>query len=705
MQAECWPTAREIAGVLGKTARTIQRRANMESWPFTWRKSRGGKVKVYRLDMLPEDIRFAVDGNGGGAVAVWCPELTDWQNEKALAWADLIREYEKAKRLAKTRKRSVTAAAKEFVKGYNSGLLYPRLFELTGTTSYQSLERKLKKFKDNGRDYTVLAPAWGNRKGTTKVSDEEFHLVLSFALHPHRFPLDRAVRLAMKTMERRGIQPGCHKDTYKRAVTAWKKENYDRWVLMREGEKALNDKVLPYIQRDLSLLEVGDVLVADGHKLNFLIKDPFTGKDARMSLIVWYDMASRYPAGWEIMPTENTQCVAAGLRRAILALGKVPKVAYLDNGKAFKAKVFTDTTIDFEEAGFYGMFARLGIMTVFAWPYNAQSKLVERWFGYFSEFERMMPTYVGTSIDNQPARLKRNEKLHIKLHKKLFGDFVPDIHQAHEMIRSWVGEYAGEPKDSLGGRTPWEVFSEGRGPGVDSVALRHLMMNRTVRSIGRNGISLNGASYYSPELYGRKHRVLVKYDFGQPDSVLVCTEDGSKLICEAEAVKPLHPVARILGTEEDEGKVKAAIRMKRELKRDTEKELRGFIENTLAGNCRSLADTEARPTGTEALPAGIESKGNKELIITPGEAERIEREAAKLKVIGLKPKEEPEIALSEPARYEKYLRKELAGENLTIDQMRWMRWYEGTEDFKIYQPRFEMVREVLLAGEEENYAI
>ncbi len=50
---------------------------------------------------------------------------------------------------------------------------------------------------------------------------------------------------------------------------------------MRDGEKALADKVEPYLKRDASLLEVGDVLVADGHRLNFQVINPFTGKTTR----------------------------------------------------------------------------------------------------------------------------------------------------------------------------------------------------------------------------------------------------------------------------------------------------------------------------------------------------------------------------------------------------------------------------------------
>jgi putative transposase len=54
--------------------------------------------------------------------------------------------------------------------------------------------------------------------------------------------------------------------------------------LMREGEKALDDKVMPYIERDLSEINVGDILVADGHRLNFQVINPFASRqDQRLS--------------------------------------------------------------------------------------------------------------------------------------------------------------------------------------------------------------------------------------------------------------------------------------------------------------------------------------------------------------------------------------------------------------------------------------
>ena len=52
----------------------------------------------------------------------------------------------------------------------------------------------------------------------------------------------------------------------------------DVTVLMREGEKALNDKVSNHIRRDRGVLRVGDCLFSDGHTLNFECLHPETGR-------------------------------------------------------------------------------------------------------------------------------------------------------------------------------------------------------------------------------------------------------------------------------------------------------------------------------------------------------------------------------------------------------------------------------------------
>ncbi len=88
------------------------------------------------------------------------------------------------------------------------------------------------------------------------------------------------------------------------------------------------------------MLAVGDVLVADGHRLNFQVINPFTGKLYRTVLIGYLDWKSWDLVGYEIMVEESVQCVASALRNSIIRLGKIPKITYQNNGRAFKAPIF-----------------------------------------------------------------------------------------------------------------------------------------------------------------------------------------------------------------------------------------------------------------------------------------------------------------------------------------------------------------------------
>ena len=52
---------------------------------------------------------------------------------------------------------------------------------------------------------------------------------------------------------------------------------------------AYHDKVETYIKRNIPKVEVGDVLIADKHVLNFQVIDPFTGKPTRAILVGFLD--------------------------------------------------------------------------------------------------------------------------------------------------------------------------------------------------------------------------------------------------------------------------------------------------------------------------------------------------------------------------------------------------------------------------------
>ncbi len=692
-------TAKQIAEQTGKTVRWIQARAKKEAWPYTIATGRGGKIPLYAVSTLPEDIQAAllnkekpaeslpVESPGGinpnlnpnsnrkGTIKTDMSRPTTLDRQAvAAARADLVRAY--VEHLNQAGRGSKTAARKGFMAAYNAGQSYPRLFGILGPVSWQTIERWKRSFET--ANLPALADRRGRPAGTGLLTPQQTEILLSCVLHPNRPLIAEAIRMAKAVMASKGIENGHSERTYRRWLAQWKDRHYHIWVWTREGSKAWNDKCALYIERDYDTIEVGDLVVADGHILNFEIINPWTGKPKRMTLIVWRDMKSSYPLGWEIMPTENTQAIASALRRSILRLGKIPQVAYLDNGKAFGSKFFNS---DLTESGLFGLFARLNIKTIFAWPYHGQSKTIERFFRDFAELERWCPTYVGTSIDKKPPRLLRGETLHRKVYEKWTGGQCLTMEQAHRAIAAWFDQYVQRPQSGhLNGRCPAEVFETGRGPGVDPAELTFLMMAQEIRHIRRNGIHFLGRNYYHPELYGRRHQVLIRYDLQAPEEIYVFETDG-RFICSAKQTEKIHPAAAILGDDEDREKLRKWIAEKRHQEKLASISARKFLEDeVLPAHRRQLAAAGLLETGQEAptqddpapqLTADDEAK----ILAEVAEYEKEQQAEARDMWSELED-------LGELDRYERLVEAEARGLLIPKRWAAWMKYFEQTPAWK-----------------------
>jgi len=525
--------------------------------------------------------------------------------------------------------------------------------------------------------------------------------------------MSQVIRAARAVMRSNGIDDPQSDCTFRRWLEWFRKNYYPEWVLFREGEKALNDKCLPHIQRDMSRIEVGDVLVADGHILNWQIWNPWTGKPSRMTLIAWYDMKSNYLLGWEIMPSENVQAISMALYRAILVLGKLPKIAYTDNGKAFRAKYFSNIA-DFSSCEFAGIFQQLGIHTVFAWPYHAESKPVEGFFRAFGELERWSPTYTGTSIEDKPARLKRNERLHRAMHSRLTGDHIPTIEESHIAIASWLDSYHERPQKTgnLDGACPREVFEAGKGPGFsdeERMRLTILMMRQSSKKVYRDGIRHRGFFYYHPSLYGlQQQSVMVRYDSRDDSRIWVFGEDNA-FICEAEVQRKIHPMARLMGTSEDVQALQEAIELKRRLAKETAGPALRFLSEHVMPDVRkqmrSIGFDGGKNGDLKAIPAAEDIV---DVQLTKEELDETERRLQELIELNAKdvvpaesePEHIPEIVrprsiwerlpeMQDSDRYEWHQKMEAQGKDLPASELEWASWYRRTDEYKRLEDYFE----------------
>ena len=498
-------------------------------------------------------------------------EFTSEKSKKiALARLDLLNQWKKFRRKSDNK----LQADYDFVNLHNTSNSH--LFEILGKISRGTLHR-WKNTLNGTEDYTKLIPQYKYAKADeyrTILTDEEIKIFMGLLLHPNRLCIGKAIALTKYKLQQQGQSYIPADITFRKYANWFKKNNYDKWVLARDGEKALSDKVEPYIKRDVSLLDVGDILVADGHKLAFNVINPFTGKPTRATLVGFLDWKSTALVGYEIMLEENTQCIASALRNAIINLDMIPKIVYQDNGRAFRAKYFTDDK-GFTELGFQGLYSKLGIETVFARPYNARAKVIERFFKEFQEsFEKLLPSYVGSNIQNKPAYMMRNEKLHKQLH----NDFMPTLDETIKMIDMWLNFKNSQPCPNAPNKTIAEVLESRKRQNVDINLLDDLMLAIEVKTIQRNGIRFLNCDYFDERLYGFKSKVLIKYNLFDLTSIKVYTTKGEYL-CTAERVTETHPMAKLLGTVTDFEDYKQKIVKQRKLHKKTINTVKAYLSN------------------------------------------------------------------------------------------------------------------------------
>ena len=453
-------------------------------------------------------------------------------------------------------------------------MLHEEIFKILGKVSIGSLYR-WKNLLEINSDWKALA---GNYNYTnygsynSRLSEQQIQIFLKILLSPNQFSIGKAISLTMHILKEKGIECIPKEITFRRYAKWYKANNYDKWILAREGMKALKDKVEPYILRDISKLKVGQVLVADGHTLNFQVINPFTGKPCRATLIGFLDWKSGGLVGYDIMLEECTQNIASALRNAILNMDKIPDYVYQDNGRAFKSRFFNGDK-NFNELGFTGIYEKLGIKPVYATPYNAKAKVIERFFLEFQEsFEKLMPSYIGTSIEHKPAYLNRNEKLHKEIHEQKMG-FIPTIEQALILVNEWVKFKHSQPCPNDRTKTIQEMLDSIPKQKIIESELDDLMMAQEVKHIGRNGIRFLKSDYFNDVLYGIKEKAIIKYSLSDLSYIKVYSIKG-EFLCRADRVTGTHPLAYHMGDIKDIEDYKRKITKQKQLRNKTIKAIK-----------------------------------------------------------------------------------------------------------------------------------
>ena len=157
-----------------------------------------------------------------------------------------------------------------------------------------------------------------------------------------------------------------------------------------------------------------------------------------------------------------------------------------------------------------------------------------------------MTSYIGTSIEDKPAWLKRGERLHRDMHKKLTNNYIPTVQETIKFIDCWLEFHNSKPCPNDRSKTIQEMLkdvqkrrrAEGesdsdtrlvRAPkqqDIDKSILNDLMMKTEARTINKHGITFLGMQYRSDYLLDLREKVFIKYSLFDLSKVLVYSMKG-----------------------------------------------------------------------------------------------------------------------------------------------------------------------------------
>ncbi|MDD4310417.1 MAG: hypothetical protein PHO32_08560, partial [Candidatus Cloacimonetes bacterium] len=167
---------------------------------------------------------------------------------------------------------------KRITEDYNGKELISELYALLGKRNERCLRLWLERYLESNRDMFSLVHKNKNQLRGRKVTYIEQNYLLNLLLNPNNIKVGSAISSLKDAARMDILESPSSAPTLKRWCNDWELSNKAIWTQARSGSKAVAESIVKTIIRDASLLNVGDVWVADGHNLAFDIMNPKTGK-------------------------------------------------------------------------------------------------------------------------------------------------------------------------------------------------------------------------------------------------------------------------------------------------------------------------------------------------------------------------------------------------------------------------------------------
>ena len=519
-----WLSADELAIVLDRTPRMVRIRAKNEQWDYRKIKSNGGFCLVYQLSALPDDIQRAyaaslsmdlqalktalkptsdagkkvsiISYNGRGAVT------------KAIK--PLEASSEAGLRIAAMRVKLIEAyaqsglSAKAFIAAYESGEVAADLRERLGRwgnihTQSNFYKNWLAVYQKHG--IAGLIPQYDRKRGGAGASfDEKAKEIINSLYLDLRKPSAASIArdLAQFGYDLKYVTVNRYIKEIPNSVK----------VFYREGQKAYHDKFDPYIERDYTLFKAMEWGCGDHHIFDFVIMHE--GRIFRPWVTLFMDMRSRTITGWWIDVVPNTLTIMRAFSQSVEQYGLFENML-VDNGKDFRSEWFAGSewkqrrtrpeteTLELIE----GVLQDCKTNVHFATPYRGQSKPVERFFRSVCElFSKTQDFYVGSNTVDAPedkklfwGRINGRDKIEVTY-------TLEQLRRDFEQFVTWFNSSWQHSGQGMDGKTPNTVFAETFEckREMPEEYRKYVFTVREKRVIQRNGVSMDGISYYNSEM-------------------------------------------------------------------------------------------------------------------------------------------------------------------------------------------------------------
>lgn len=281
-------------------------------------------------------------------------------------------------------------------------------------------------------------------------------------------------------------------------------------------------------RRSVAELLVGEIYAGDGHTVDCYVAHPNTGKPFRPELTCFIDIKSRFIPGWYFTESESATSTLLALSHAMVGHDHVPAWLYVDRGAGYRSQLLSDENI--------GWYKKFDIEVIGALPGNPHGKgWIERFFRTCRD--KHDKTFFGGDVycgnDMAPEHNRRLSADLAMGRRKL-----PSLDEYVRSFAQFITDYANEPMDVLGGRTPAQVWAE-LTPVAVELGAEAVLRPVAEATVARQAVRLHNRFYQHDALaLYDGHKVRVEYDLHNDKRVWVFDSKG-RLVCEAKLVNTI----------------------------------------------------------------------------------------------------------------------------------------------------------------------